>query len=346
MFLSFHDLRRHTKSSSSHSPQDPRNHRPPALTKTPETSILPLLQDLQSLETPPSRTMTTETFKSAYGNIPTSNENNYPTWKEKVRQVIMGADAYKVMTREEPEPEGNTREGRTELRNWRKRRNNAPSIIYMGCSDQILPHIKHTIDPAEMWDILHNRFDNMLSKLGRTQILCKFHACHTGKDGKMTTYFTRLIDYDNQLSGSAEEISEESFVTHLCTHIPKEFATTINIFERQAPPPTLQHIMDAIRLDEEKAAFVTEIADASTGDALYSQRRGYQVRGRGRGRGRGGCGRSGRQKTYRCTYCKMDNHTTEACGKRNRSERKWELWGKQQFRWKCQLWRRQCCRKR
>jgi len=100
----------------------------------------------------------------------------------------------------------------------------------------------------------------------------------------MNTYFTRLIDYRKQLSGSSEEISGESFVTHLFTYLPKEFATTINIFEGQAPPPTSQHIMDAIRLDEEKAALVTEIGEASTGDALYFQRV-Y------RGRGRGGSGR-------------------------------------------------------
>jgi len=110
----------------------------------------------------------------------------------------------------------------------------------------------------------------------------------------MTTYFTCPIDYLNQLSGSAEEISEDRFVTHLFTHIPMEIATTINIFERQAPPPTSQHMMDAIPLDEEKAAFVTDIADASTGAALHSQRGGY----RGRGGGRGGRERLGRQ---RCT---------------------------------------------
>ena len=240
--------------------------------------------------------MTTETFKSAYGNIPKLTENNYPMWKEKVRRVIMGADAYEIMTREEPEPEGNTREGCTELRNWGKRRNNVQSIISMGCSDQILPYIKHTIDPAEMWDILHDQFDNTFSKLGRTQILRTFHACHPAKVEKMITYFTRLIDYRNQLSGSAEEISEDSFVNDLFTHIPKEFATMINIFERQAPPPTSQHIMDAIRLDEVKAAFMTEIADSSTGAALRSQRGGYC--GRGCGRGHGGSGRFGRQTTY------------------------------------------------
>ena len=184
----------------------------------------------------------------------------------------------------------------------------------MGCSDQILPHIKHTVDPAEMWDFLDDGFDNTLSKLGRTQILREFHACHPGIDEKMNTYFNRLIDYRNQLSGSAEEISEDSFVTHIFTHIPKEFATTINIFERQAPPPTSQYIMDAIRLDKEKVSFVTEIAEASAGAALYSQRGGYC------GCGCGGSGRFGRRKTYRLTYCKMDLQTTETCGKQKRAQ--------------------------
>jgi hypothetical protein len=53
--------------------------------------------------------MTIKTFKSAYSNIPKLTENNNPMWKEKVWRVIMGADAYEIMTREEPEPEGNTR---------------------------------------------------------------------------------------------------------------------------------------------------------------------------------------------------------------------------------------------
>ena len=65
--------------------------------------------------------MPTETFKTYYGSIPKLTETNHPMWREKVRRVIMGADAYEIMTRDEPEPEGNTREGRTELRNWQNR---------------------------------------------------------------------------------------------------------------------------------------------------------------------------------------------------------------------------------
>jgi len=51
--------------------------------------------------------MPTETFKTDYGSVPKLTENNYPMWREKVRRVIMGADAYEIVTREGPKLEGN-----------------------------------------------------------------------------------------------------------------------------------------------------------------------------------------------------------------------------------------------
>ena len=82
--------------------------------------------------------------------------------------------------------------------------------------------------------------------------------------------------------------------------------------------------MDAIREDADTDALTMEIGDASTGSALYAsscgrgQFRGRGGRGRGTARGRGyGRGRGGRYQPYtpRCTHCRMDNHTTEDCGK-------------------------------
>jgi len=124
------------------------------------------------------------------------------------------------------------------------------------------------------------------------QILHKFHVCHAAKNEKNNTYCIHLIDYCNQLSGSAKEISEHSFVAHLLTHILKEFAIMINIFEWQAPPPTSQHILDSIWLYKEKVTLVTEITDALSDAALYSQYRDY------RGCGHGGSGRFGWQKKH------------------------------------------------
>jgi hypothetical protein len=190
--------------------------------------------------------MPIETIKTDHGNIPKLTDNNYPIWKEELRRVLMGAHAYYIVNREERAPEGKTTNSRTRKHNWRIQRHDAPAIIYMEYSDEILPHIRNTTDPAEMHVIQNDRFNNALLKLGRTQILHKFHACCPAQDEKMNIYFSRLIDYRNQLSGSADEISEDTLVTHLFTYIPKEFAPTINIIERQAPPPTSQHIMDAI----------------------------------------------------------------------------------------------------
>jgi hypothetical protein len=95
---------------------------------------------------------------------------------------------------------------------------------------------------------------------------------------------------------------------------------TIQILEQRIPAPTVQQCMDAIRKYSERMSLTKEIRDASTGVALYS-RGGNPGDGHGRRAGARGGGRGkGRHKHY-CTYCKTDNHTTKACGKRKNAER-------------------------
>jgi len=88
--------------------------------------------------------MPTEIIKNHYGYIPQLTENNYPIWKEKVHRVLMGADAYYIVTREEAALEGKTANSRTRQHNWRTQRNDAPAIIYMEYSNEILPHGRNT----------------------------------------------------------------------------------------------------------------------------------------------------------------------------------------------------------
>ena len=79
--------------------------------------------------------------------------------------------------------------------------------------------------------------------------------------------------------------------------------------------------MDANHEYAEQMTLTKDIGAASTGAALYSCG-GNRDHGRGRGGqggGRGGGRGNGRQK-HKGTYCKMDNYTTEACGKRKHSE--------------------------
>ena len=91
--------------------------------------------------------------------------------------------------------------------------------------------------------------------------------------------------------------------------------------------------MDAIREDADTDFLTTEIGDTVTSSASHTssrgcghgrgQYRGYGGRGHGaRGQGLGYIrGRGGRYQPYtpKCTHCRMDNHTTEECGKAPRS---------------------------
>jgi hypothetical protein len=232
-------------------------------------------------------------------------------------------DAYEIVTGEELLPVGSGSVIRSQQRDWQKRAGKAQAQIYMGCSDYLLAYIKNIDDPAEMWEILQNRLNNTTIKIGRTQILRSFHASRPIKDEGIEKYFTRLLDYRNELIGTPEEITDETLNTHIFTTVPKEYEMSIKIFEHQTPAPSPLQVMDAIKRDEKKANLVKELGDATTGSALYTQRGGYKGRGRGRGRGRGnwrGYGNRGGEtkdkdgNEYSCTHCKMNNHSTENCG--------------------------------
>ena len=89
--------------------------------------------------------------------------------------------------------------------------------------------------------------------------------------------------------------------------------------------PTPEETMHDLLEEATTASLTKELGDASTGVALFSRRGGYHGRGRGRG-GHGGHGghggRSGTRDSHesKCTHCKIDRHTTDACRKRKRAQ--------------------------
>jgi len=152
----------------------------------------------------------TKMFKTNHGFIPKLTRDNYPTWREKVRHLLVRMSAYNIVTGDELFPEGNGSAARTLLKEWHQRTNDAIALIYLGCTDDLLPWIDDIDDPVEMWQTLQGRLDNTTNQVGRTQIVCKFHALRPSQDEKITQYFTRLIDLRKKLIGSPETISDET----------------------------------------------------------------------------------------------------------------------------------------
>jgi hypothetical protein len=110
---------------------------------------------------------------------------------------------------------------------------------------------------------------------------------------------------------------------HIFTSLSNSYETTIQILEQRIPAPTAQQCMNAIREYAERTTLTQEIGDAATG-AARSSRGGNSGCGCGRGccaqGGVQGGGRGNGRQKHKCTFCKMDNHTSEAWRKRKRTE--------------------------
>ena len=265
---------------------------------------------------------TTKIFKTDHGFIPNLTHDNYPTWRKKVRHVPVAMRAYSIVTGDEFLPEGNGSAVRNLHREWHQKANDTVAQIHLGCKDNLFPWIDDIDDSVEMWKTLQGRLDNTTNQLGRTRIVRKFHALPPLKDEKITQYCWRLIDLWKKLFGSPKAISDETINTHIFTALPKEFKTTINIFEQQLPVPNAQQVMDRLREDAVWTELAQKIRDESTGSAPCSHRGGHGKhggRGNTEGHGRGNFGRDRRGNKNddiesSCTHCKMNNHTNESCG--------------------------------
>jgi hypothetical protein len=96
--------------------------------------------------------MPTKIFKTHYQMIARMTRKNECTLNENVRRVLLGADEYFLVTGEKHGAGGNTTNSRTKQCNQRTGQTDAPAIIIMPCSDNILTHIRINLHPADFRD--------------------------------------------------------------------------------------------------------------------------------------------------------------------------------------------------
>jgi hypothetical protein len=90
------------------------------------------------------------------------------------------------------------------------------------------------------------------------------------------------------------------------------------VLKHRRPLPTPEEAMHNLLEEETTASLTKELRDACMEATLVSQRGGYC--GCGGLSGRGGCSGTGDSHESKCTYCKIDSHTTDTCRKRKRAQ--------------------------
>jgi hypothetical protein len=261
-------------------------------------------------------------YASKWGTIKKLTESNYPKWKNDLTAILNAMDAFEIVTGEEEQPPaGNSVAARAAHANYRKRQANAVTAIRFSCSDAVAVFIEDLRSPAEMWKTLQDHLDSTASYMGRLNIVNKFHDARPVAGESMKAYIVRLQSYCTQIAASPEAITDQALRNHIFRTVPITFKHTISYLKR-TPDVTIATISTALTEDEQDEAIESKVGDqnldATSGTAAFAKG-GKGGKGEKGGKGwKGGKGGKGdgkwkQQKTYRCTNCKMDNHTTETC---------------------------------
>jgi hypothetical protein len=172
-----------------------------------------------------------------------------------------------------------------------------------------------------MWNLLETSLYTAGSYIGRQDILRQFRASRAKVHEPLKAYFTKLGNYRIQLDQTDDAITDRNFRTHIFTALPTKYAMISMVLKYRRPLPTSEEAMPDLLEVVNTASLTKELGDASTGAALLSQRGGYRGHdGCGGCAGHGGSGGTGNSHESKCTYCKIDSHTTDACRKRKRAQ--------------------------
>src|SRR5205807_4661352 len=81
-------------------------------------------------------------------------------------------------------------------------------------------HIKDTMDPAEMWDVLKDKMDSKDNACLQRSIRKTFHeASHDGKE-TIDAYIRKLKECHRALEGTKHSIKDGEFMSNILVTLP------------------------------------------------------------------------------------------------------------------------------
>ena len=152
-----------------------------------------------------------------------------------------------------------------------------------------------------MWEILKKEFDSTTSEARWTKLAIDFHGLRLESSEKVSAYCAHLIRYRKPLHATDEEITDK-VLNHIFTTVLASYRTIVHSLKRL---PREEIAIE--RALEELIGYEQLVPDDHIGDPNTGSTSGSAMYARGK---------NGGKKDYNCAHCKMDNHTTEECGRR------------------------------
>lgn len=157
------------------------------------------------------------------------NSQNYSTWREDVRAILMEKGCWRIVNGEEKQPaEGDS--DKIKL-SFSQRKDKAYSLLYLSTEKEYRSLVSNSDDPVKTWKILadHFRPDSRARVIGLTD---EYFSCKPDPDEEIGLYGARLKKIAAQLNDAGKPISSWYQSFQLIRFLPTEFSSIVQAIYR------------------------------------------------------------------------------------------------------------------
>ena len=234
---------------------------------------------------------------------------NYQTWKFRVQMLLIGKELWEITCGDETLADDANEDVR---RKFKKRDNQARSIVCLAVSDPLLIYVRTTKTAKEAWDSLSGHFEEKsLSK--------KIHYRRKLYSTRMRMGECTMIDHVNKLKTIAEQlealddpVADKDLVMILISSLPDEYNNLITALE------TLKE--DNLSWNYVRDRVINEFERLKNVRSKKSEQEALYIKSQFKKGGGNGSQTNGKKKgieNFKCHCCKEKGHLLKDCPKKN-----------------------------
>ena len=262
---------------------------------------------------------TTEIYQHKHGEATKLTPTNYHIWSTDIMYILKGCNLWGIIqgTKECPqepiqpaaEPESSRRRAsstvqpntntnsnptayKAKLADYKARYNRAAAILNASITKPARSYISTTSHghPAKMWKDLETRLHSRVNQAATGHIRRCFRDKKMSEGEGITSYITKLMNYQTELEGTQHEISEQDLVAQILEHLtPKYEGVVSRIYEKDANEQTLDYVRNKLcefkgRLNIERTHIIESTALATTTKNQRQYKKQYSKYRRGGGK--------------------------------------------------------------
>ena len=213
----------------------------------------------------------TRTGSSTY-NIDKLTETNYRSWAQQLQWILDERNLWEIVNGTETRPQRPTADAptsedaeevaaaqatlttaigeyETRLEDFIQRSKKARSTIGASISASIMVYIEGKTDPAQMWQILEEKY-NPRTQTTLFQIIRQFMNVKMGEGDNMEKHLQTVQTLKQKCEEQGEEISDNVYVAILLNSVSEEYKIAVTILESQAqltPASIINRLMEEYR---------------------------------------------------------------------------------------------------